>query len=161
MNEEEIARCQRAIAQARSGEKYPAYREFCALYTGNEGDTTLLSWIAFTTPSVEEADRAIADLARLDPEHPGLEFLRNYVSKKRMNVGQVALSPDWLLPVMSCPYCHHTGKVRIVKKISTGGWIVFVVVLFLFFPLCWIGLLIKTDYYACNRCGIVLGPIAY
>lgn len=60
-------------------------------------------------------------------------------------------------PGMTCPYCRYTGPARSVHKVSTGGWVCFVVLLFVFFPLCWIGLLMKTHGYSCGRCGIALG----
>jgi hypothetical protein len=43
------------------------------------------------------------------------------------------------------------------SKISTGGWIVFVAMLFLCFPLFWVGLLIKDEYKVCCECGTRLG----
>ena len=38
------------------------------------------------------------------------------------------------------------------RRISTGGWITFGVLLVLCFPLFWIGLLIKEDYRVCGTC---------
>lgn len=60
-------------------------------------------------------------------------------------------------PPMHCPYCHTYAPVRIEKKISTVGWVVFVILLFLFLILCWIGLLIKEEYRVCSNCGMKLG----
>ncbi len=159
MNDEEIARCQKAIELAESGQKHTAYREFCALYNqGNAGDTTLLSWIAYTTTSFEEAQRAIVDIARLEPEHPRLDYLCRYVSRRQQR-GDYAQPIGRMGPMLQCPYCHYLGPARIAQKISTGGWIFFVVFLCIFFPICWIGFLIKKDYYACGSCGIALGDI--
>ena len=56
-----------------------------------------------------------------------------------------------------CPYCHRTATPLVQKKVSTAGWIVLVVLLFLCFPLFWIGLLMKEDYRVCSQCGIKLG----
>ena len=56
-----------------------------------------------------------------------------------------------------CPYCG-TDELPVVKsQISTGGWIVFAVMLVTCFPLFWIGLLIKEDYRECYDCGVQLG----
>jgi hypothetical protein len=43
---------------------------------------------------------------------------------------------------------------RLERKISTGGWITFAVLIFFGFtiPFCWIGLLIKEDTHTCPAC---------
>jgi hypothetical protein len=156
MNQADTARCQQAIELANSGQKPLAYQIFCDLYNTNPQDTTLLTWIAFTTPRIDEAQRAIADIARLEPDHPNLGMLQSRVSAMRHR-----LSTQYYEPVMTCPYCHYTGTRRFSQKISTGGWVTFVVLLLVFFPICWIGLLMKENQYVCGRCGMVLGDIAY
>lgn len=159
LNQEDTARCQHAIALANAGQKQSAYAIFCDLNRDNPEDVTVLTWIAFTTPRFDEARRAIQDLERLEPDHPNLSMLRNRLSKMSL---PVQLQPPQHHPlVMTCPYCHYTGVPRITQKISTGGWVTFVVILFLFFPLCWIGLLIKKDVYVCGQCGIELGDVRY
>lgn len=57
--------------------------------------------------------------------------------------------------VVECPYCHSTGQAIMQSKTSTAG-IIFFVVLFLFlcWPLCWIGLLMKETYHVCGQCGL-------
>ncbi len=152
MNSDDIARCQQAIALANSGQRHLAYEQFCALYNrGNAQDVTLLYWIAATTPVWGEAQSAIETIARLEPNHPRLQELQAYVNRTRYEAR--------IGPVMTCPYCHYTGPARIGQKIATAGWVFFGVVLILFFPLCWIGLLMKNNYYACGRCGIALGNV--
>jgi DNA-directed RNA polymerase subunit RPC12/RpoP len=56
-------------------------------------------------------------------------------------------------PVLRCPYCGNNAPAITNSKISTGGWVTFVVLLIIFFPLCWIGLLMKEQYRVCSRCG--------
>jgi len=56
-----------------------------------------------------------------------------------------------------CPYCQSQSPPIQKQKISTAGWILFVVLLLACFPLCWIGLLMKEDYRACSFCGLNLG----
>ena len=51
-----------------------------------------------------------------------------------------------------CPNCMSTYLPRMEKRISTAGWIVFAVLLVFFFPLFWIGLLIKEDVLVCQVC---------
>jgi hypothetical protein len=41
---------------------------------------------------------------------------------------------------------------RAERRISTAGWIVFAVLLVFFFPLFWVGLLIKEDVQVCPNC---------
>lgn len=55
----------------------------------------------------------------------------------------------------NCPRC--AGQfVKYERKISTAGWIVFAVLLVTFFPLFWIGLLIKEDVRVCQTCNFRL-----
>ena len=51
-----------------------------------------------------------------------------------------------------CPRCSSQLMPKIVKRISTAGWIVFAVLMVMFFPLFWIGLLIKEDVRMCPVC---------
>ena len=51
-----------------------------------------------------------------------------------------------------CPNCMSQFLPRIERRISTTGWIVFAVLLVVFFPLFWIGLLIKEDVHVCPSC---------
>jgi hypothetical protein len=52
-----------------------------------------------------------------------------------------------------CPRCATTLMPRFERKISTAGWITFVCLLVFFFPLFWIGLLIKENVRVCSVCG--------
>jgi hypothetical protein len=56
-----------------------------------------------------------------------------------------------------CPFCHSNVPPEVKSKISTAGWVIFVVLLIACFPLCIIGLFIKEDYRVCRSCGIKLG----
>ena len=59
-------------------------------------------------------------------------------------------------PAMSrnfhCPRCSSQLYPRTTRQISTAGWIVFAVLLIAFFPLFWVGLLIKEDIRVCPIC---------
>jgi RNA polymerase subunit RPABC4/transcription elongation factor Spt4 len=55
-----------------------------------------------------------------------------------------------------CPRCNSQLYPRNVRQISTGGWITFAVLLVTFFPLFWIGLLIKEDVRICPICNLKL-----
>jgi hypothetical protein len=51
-----------------------------------------------------------------------------------------------------CPRCMSQYLPRFERRISTAGWITFAVLLVFFFPLFWIGLLIKEDVQVCPAC---------
>ncbi len=51
-----------------------------------------------------------------------------------------------------CPRCASQMPPKVVKRVSTAGWIVFAVLMVIFFPLFWIGLLIKEDVRMCSVC---------
>lgn len=187
MNDNDIARCQRAINLANAGQTEAAYKQFCRLYNqdyNNQRDVTLLYWLAYTTPYASEAQRTIIAIAQIDPSHPKLQELRAYTYKKQMRHEYNPL--DILSPTLQCPYCHYIGPVRVREKISTAGWIFLGVFLFIFFfclcglmasaviyaksylsamIICFflglIGLFLKKRYYACSSCGITLGDTAY
>jgi DNA-directed RNA polymerase subunit RPC12/RpoP len=56
-----------------------------------------------------------------------------------------------------CPECGSTYPPLTRSEISQTGWILFVVLLLFFFPLCFLGLLMKDEYRACADCGVRLG----
>ena len=51
-----------------------------------------------------------------------------------------------------CPRCMSAFAPRVERRITTAGWITFGVLLVFFFPLFWIGLLIKEDVRICPTC---------
>ena len=51
-----------------------------------------------------------------------------------------------------CPNCLGQFLPRTERRISTAGWITFAVLLVFFFPLFWIGLLIKEEVHVCPSC---------
>lgn len=52
----------------------------------------------------------------------------------------------------TCRVCGYQGQAMMTDKISTGGWVVFVILLVCCFVLCWIGLLMRTKYAVCPQC---------
>lgn len=56
-----------------------------------------------------------------------------------------------------CPTCGTQNFPYMSRKISTAGWIVFAVLLITFFPLFWIGFLIKEDVKLCPVCNTKIG----
>lgn len=56
-----------------------------------------------------------------------------------------------------CPFCGSDSFFLEKTRVSTAGWVTFCIVLLLFFPLCWVGLLIREPYRVCGSCGSRLG----
>ena len=78
---------------------------------------------------------------------PGSHGAQNYVG------APLAYSaPDQFAPPFRCPNCMSHYPPRVEKRISTAGWITFAVLLVFFFPLFWIGLLIKEEVLVCQTC---------
>jgi len=54
--------------------------------------------------------------------------------------------------VWRCNMCGYMGQPRYTSKVSTGGWVVFVLLLIFTCIFCWIGLLIKDTRQQCPQC---------
>lgn len=65
--------------------------------------------------------------------------------------------PQPLAPGYRCPRCGGNQFPVMSRKISTAGWITFGVLLAVFFPLFWIGLLMKEDAKICPLCNFRVG----
>lgn len=57
----------------------------------------------------------------------------------------------------TCPFCRYQGQPARSLKTTTGGWIVFCVLLIFCFPLCWIGLTMKQQTTRCASCHTPVG----
>lgn len=71
-----------------------------------------------------------------------------------------APAPAWPQPRprgFLCPYCGAQSPPIVRQQISTAGWVLFVVLLLVCFPLCIVALFVKEDYRVCSGCGIKLG----
>ena len=64
--------------------------------------------------------------------------------------------PRYMSGSYRCPNCMSQFLPNIERRISTTGWVVFAVLRVVFFPLFWIGLLIKEDVQVCPTCKIRL-----
>ena len=59
-----------------------------------------------------------------------------------------------------CPFCSQEGPPMVTKKMSTGGWVLFAVLVFFCVPLCWLPFVIdgwKEEVRTCSGCGSKLG----
>jgi hypothetical protein len=57
----------------------------------------------------------------------------------------------------ACPHCGSAREPTVRSEISQNGWILFVVLLFLCTPLCFLGLLMKDEQRVCAGCQARLG----
>jgi LITAF-like zinc ribbon domain len=60
----------------------------------------------------------------------------------------------------ACPFCEFQGPPIVTKKISSGGLILFAVLLLVCFPLCWLPFVLdgcKEQIRTCAGCGTKLG----
>jgi hypothetical protein len=55
-----------------------------------------------------------------------------------------------------CPYCNSPYPPVSQRRISTSGWITFAVLVAVFFPVAWVGLLMQENYLRCSQCRLVL-----
>lgn len=60
--------------------------------------------------------------------------------------------PQYPTQPYRCPHCGSPYLPRMDRRVSTAGWVTFAVLLVFFFPLFWIGLLIKEDARICPSC---------
>jgi len=54
-----------------------------------------------------------------------------------------------------CPYCGREGTIVAKRSLSGNGWVVFVLLLLLCFPLCWLPFVIDNlneTYRVCSVC---------
>lgn len=97
----------------------------------------------FTTQS--EARRTVGGLKQIDPIGGSVPQALAYQQ------------PQYLNQAVRCPACMGQYLPRLERRISTAGWITFAVLLVFFFPLFWIGLLIKEDVRVCPGCNSRVG----
>ena len=69
MSPPDLVAFRQAVAMAMGGQKAEAYRQLKALEIKHPHTVSLLLWIAYTTPSSEEARRTIELSARLEPHN--------------------------------------------------------------------------------------------
>lgn len=68
---------------------------------------------------------------------------------------QPAVVVNVATPVFTCPFCHFQGPPIIEKKVSSNGWVIFVLLLLFCLPLCWLPFVIdgcKEETRTCPSC---------
>ena len=62
--------------------------------------------------------------------------------------------------VLTCPFCHFQGAPIVERKLSSNGWVIFILLLIFCLPLCWLPFVIdgcKEDQRKCASCGMRIG----
>lgn len=54
--------------------------------------------------------------------------------------------------MFSCPFCQQQVQPLVVQKVSTAGWVVFVVLLLFCIPLCWLPFVLSSFKDQASRC---------
>lgn len=58
----------------------------------------------------------------------------------------------------SCQFCNFEGSPYVETRVSQTGWILFVVLLLVCLPLCWLPFVVsslKEEVYRCPSCGAI------
>jgi uncharacterized Zn-finger protein len=156
MNPEDTTAYQNAIQLARIGQMTRAYEQFCTLSKNhaNRQDPDLLLWIAETTPSPQEAQRAINEVKGIAPYHPGLPQAQTQLAHRQQPIPQVHMHLIQQVGVYRCPFCGTSVEPIIENRISPVGWTIFIILLLLIITieLCWLGLLIRENVVKCPMC---------
>src|SRR5690242_7481489 len=82
MNSGDFTKLEQAIALVQRGQKAAAYSQFKALLPANQHDVKLLLWIAYTTPSPEEAEFALMKAALVEPSNMDIARAFEWLDKK-------------------------------------------------------------------------------
>jgi DNA-directed RNA polymerase subunit RPC12/RpoP len=73
----------------------------------------------------------------------------NYVVRRRRKRGRTC----------ECPNCGYEGVPYTRKEMAPEGLILLIVMLFVFFPLFFLGLLMKQEYELCEECGFKIRKV--
>lgn len=95
-------------------------------------------------PQQQQQRKTAQEINRVQP-------LQNYNQPQPLVYQQ---APAMMAHGYRCPRCGTQNLPHVERKISPAGWIVFVVLLLVFFPLFWVGFLIKEDVRVCPVCNL-------
>jgi hypothetical protein len=104
------------------------------------------AWKTDEFSSQNEPRKTVGGTTRIEQHAPTSPFNPNEPSQLAYR------QPQNLSQPYHCPHCGSQYLPRTERRISTGGWITFAVLLVVFFPLFWIGLLVKEDVRVCPSC---------
>lgn len=168
MTNEDLTLFRQAEALANSHQTLAAYRLFCMVESHGNPEVEVKFWILQTTPSQIEARSLLAWLEREAPNHPLLPQSRAFVERRWRNA-IITLPPAPTGPVLRCAYCGTFGPTQLGSRVSTAGWVLFVVFLLLTIVLNWTsftfwwislfcvaGLFFQQKYCKCSRCAAEL-----
>lgn len=97
--------------------------------------------------------RQTQQINRVQPLN-NLEAVTNQNPRQQQSQPLAQYQPNQMAYGYRCPRCASQLLPKIERKISTAGWVVFAIFLVMFFPLFWIGLLIKEEVRVCPVCNL-------
>ncbi len=90
--------------------------------------------------------------------------LTNQLNRTNQSYRPAPLTYQQAYPLSGPIHCENCGgqyMPRIERRISSAGWITFAILLIVFFPLFWIGLLIKEEVAVCQVCDSRIPKMLY
>lgn len=114
MNTSDLAKFERAVSLAQSGQKAAAYSQFKSLLQANQYYVKLLLWIAYTTPSMDEAEFALMKASMIEPENA--DVIRAF-----QWLDQMVAQPEPAMPVVERPVEKPVSIVTTVVKGAGPG----------------------------------------
>jgi RNA polymerase subunit RPABC4/transcription elongation factor Spt4 len=103
-------------------------------------------------PYAWKTDEFNTDQTKLLGSRPGPARAFGGTSPTQPDLNLQQYQPQQMAAGYHCPKCHSRLMPRRERRVSTGGWIVLGVLLLAFFPLFWIGFLIREDVSVCPVC---------
>lgn len=82
MDPHDLEAFNRAIQYAQAGDKQVAYRQFVAIAQSGVKDANLFMWLAYTTPDLKEAERALVEVERIEPTFTALPAARSWLQEE-------------------------------------------------------------------------------
>src|SRR3954469_2603633 len=83
MDVEDLENFNQAVALARAGEKASAYAKLRLLVEAYPQDVNCFLWLAFTSPSIPEAERALEIAEILDSHNPSLSQAKEWLDQEK------------------------------------------------------------------------------
>lgn len=83
MNSKDLATFNQAVQMAQNGQKQAAYEQLTALAWNSPNNSNILLWLAFTSPSLAEAQSSIERAALLEPHNSSLTSARSWLEGEK------------------------------------------------------------------------------
>jgi pimeloyl-ACP methyl ester carboxylesterase len=82
MNKDDLAKMNKAIEAAQTGQRDAAHADLLALHATNPEDPNLALWLAYTAPGKADAAKYLARAEELNPQNPSLAGAKNWLASR-------------------------------------------------------------------------------